>query len=516
MFHDLIDGNGESNVQLSVMGGPPGAEQPIISIDIPGGSESFLQNCCIQMLNVYTGGGTSARRSGNRAQPAGAVSQHSLLVDNAEVTRIGRDTFAGASRHRHRPRGPVGSEYNEWVQSLEDMIGAGAGQLMQQVFGNIQGGGASMPQNADIGTDGAAQGGPLVSLQNLLSGLEGRHDRSSRHRSTHRDGSAENPANAEAQLVNEAISNPPLIPYSTVDRWNEESAIFSGGVQASERITLISRRVTAALMPDKTERDKEEREKEEREKEEREKVERERIEQTKGEEEPRVQGTEAEATREAQPSADGPPPLVNLQAAQTAPPAAETDLQEGPASESASLSTPASSSGTATISDRPSWRERVERRRQAQNSAQVARQQSPSVSASRTPVPTIVQSIPDDLTEVLSLAERLSAVEATPTPLAFSSDTPSASMLAAAPEERPNAEREYSRSQDEPAIVRRGQAQIAPGAAPQDQPNGATSSVGDRVTIGIRGNPVDITDTGIDPEFLEALPDDMREELVML
>ncbi|KAL0569802.1 E3 ubiquitin-protein ligase tom1 [Marasmius crinis-equi] len=35
-----------------------------------------------------------------------------------------------------------------------------------------------------------------------------------------------------------------------------------------------------------------------------------------------------------------------------------------------------------------------------------------------------------------------------------------------------------------------------------------------RVTVTIHGNEVDITDTGIDPTFLEALPDDMREEVL--
>ncbi|KAF9268895.1 hypothetical protein L218DRAFT_977318 [Marasmius fiardii PR-910] len=35
-----------------------------------------------------------------------------------------------------------------------------------------------------------------------------------------------------------------------------------------------------------------------------------------------------------------------------------------------------------------------------------------------------------------------------------------------------------------------------------------------RVTVMIRGSEVDITDTGIDPTFLEALPDDMREEVL--
>ena len=40
------------------------------------------------------------------------------------------------------------------------------------------------------------------------------------------------------------------------------------------------------------------------------------------------------------------------------------------------------------------------------------------------------------------------------------------------------------------------------------------SSSTPRVTVMIHGNAVDITDTGIDPTFLEALPDDMREEVL--
>ncbi|KAI9449410.1 hypothetical protein BJY52DRAFT_1215929 [Lactarius psammicola] len=40
------------------------------------------------------------------------------------------------------------------------------------------------------------------------------------------------------------------------------------------------------------------------------------------------------------------------------------------------------------------------------------------------------------------------------------------------------------------------------------------ASRSERTTVMIHGSPVDITDTGIDPTFLEALPDDMREEVV--
>lgn len=47
---------------------------------------------------------------------------------------------------------------------------------------------------------------------------------------------------------------------------------------------------------------------------------------------------------------------------------------------------------------------------------------------------------------------------------------------------------------------------------PSSEPSASTSSA--RVTVLVHGNPVDITDTGIDPTFLEALPDDMREEVL--
>lgn len=52
------------------------------------------------------------------------------------------------------------------------------------------------------------------------------------------------------------------------------------------------------------------------------------------------------------------------------------------------------------------------------------------------------------------------------------------------------------------------------GSSAEGQGEASTSAAPERVTVLIHGNPVDITDTGIDPTFLEALPDDMREEVV--
>ena len=50
-------------------------------------------------------------------------------------------------------------------------------------------------------------------------------------------------------------------------------------------------------------------------------------------------------------------------------------------------------------------------------------------------------------------------------------------------------------------------------AIPQTEPAG-TSQAQERLTVMIHGSEVDITDMGIDPTFLEALPDDIREEVI--
>ncbi|TFK44714.1 hypothetical protein BDQ12DRAFT_730740 [Crucibulum laeve] len=46
------------------------------------------------------------------------------------------------------------------------------------------------------------------------------------------------------------------------------------------------------------------------------------------------------------------------------------------------------------------------------------------------------------------------------------------------------------------------------------EPSSSQLPIAERVTVMIHGSAVDITDTGIDPTFLEALPDDMREEVL--
>lgn len=55
---------------------------------------------------------------------------------------------------------------------------------------------------------------------------------------------------------------------------------------------------------------------------------------------------------------------------------------------------------------------------------------------------------------------------------------------------------------------------VAEGPSESESGQAGSSTLPERVTVMIHGSAVDITDTGIDPTFLEALPDDMREEVI--
>ena len=72
-------------------------------------------------------------------------------------------------------------------------------------------------------------------------------------------------------------------------------------------------------------------------------------------------------------------------------------------------------------------------------------------------------------------------------------------------------------AEDEVAAVTmdvENQGSVAGPSDEETQPESSTPTTTQRVTVLIHGSAVDITETGIDPTFLEALPDDMREEVL--
>lgn len=102
--------------------------------------------------------------------------------------------------------------------------------------------------------------------------------------------------------------------------------------------------------------------------------------------------------------------------------------------------------------------------------------------------------VPPDVAEVMNLARQLAA--------SVGGGADASSSGASGPE----------------AVAESGSQNAASGGGDQPvenpEPEASGSTSNERITITIHGTEVDITDTGIDPTFLEALPDDMREEVL--
>ena len=379
-------------------------------------------------------------------------------------------------------------------------------------------------------------------LQNLFGGRHGAHASSSRHRNAAQAGRTDGQAAAanEAHLVNEAITNPVWVPATTQERWTEEAVLFTGGMQPTEKTQLIARRVTTTLLPEKRKRQKEQEEKDAKEKAERLKeLEEQNAKAVEEEKKWRAEQEAAKAmessTAGTEESAEAPAPVASATEAQaeameteeasTATPAQGVTETAAPAA--VAPQTPAPAAATAAgSSDRPNWRERVARRRQEQAAAQATQQvqPSPSTSASAQLPGTVSSAVPSDLSEVLNLASRLATVDAarasgTSTPSAPSAPAVSDPMQVeqdAVPAQAASAQQVETQDQameDVQTTAEMAQPEIEEAEAPHAGPSTAAASSG-RIMIEIRGNMVDITDTGIDPTFLEALPDDMREESV--
>lgn len=430
-----------------------------------------------------------------RAATAGPLGPHSLLIDEADTGGRSRNRgeFVGIGRSSRR-NGRHGSEYQEWLSSIEDMIGTGAGQLLEQVFGNIQGGAA---HGAPPPIPAGGIGGAGAILQNLLSSMGNRASHSSRHRHSVHQSRTENATSSELQVVNETISNPSWIPTSTTERWTEAAATFNGGIAPSERITLYSKRVSAVLMPEKRRRQKEQDEKDAKEKEERIKAMEEQAAKN-AEEQAKKDREEAEAA--AQVPADEPGSQEQPAAESTM----ETDAVPGPAPETPAQ--PVSAPSTST-SERPNWRERVARRRQEQAAAAAQQSTSPPAASANEELARVLALANNFRTSAaLPPAEESNSLSEGPAPASAAMET----QQAVAESQSQDTEMAGGQAAEEDMHIDEEQSQDAAPEAGPSEPAGPT----ERVTIQIRGNAVDITDTGIDPTFLEALPDDMREECV--
>ncbi|GAA5906785.1 E3 ubiquitin-protein ligase TOM1 [Sporobolomyces salmoneus] len=361
---------------------------------------------------------------------------HPLLVEAPA-------TESAAAANSRRSRGGATSRdspaYQEWVRSIEAMLGPNGLNTLQDVLGSHGLSHLSGPDQLRVQLAPGPNGGmavvidPSPALRNGTQGIVPEEPQPAR-------ASAGTSSRSAARQISDRINAASaFLPVQTNQRWQEEGRILQGSVLTAERVARLVNHLINILHPPAREIAKEEKKKEE---ERRKKREEEAAEIAKKEaEERKVREAEEQKRREEE---------------------EERELEKKRKEEEEAA-------------------EAESRRRQEQEAMEVDQQTTSS-------------DVPDDVAEVMNLARSLAAGLAvpstnSPTPDATRSATPSN------PQSQSNAEAGPSN----------------PNAMQQDEP---APTAAERVTIMIHGEEVDITDTGVDREFLEALPDDMREEVL--
>ncbi|GBC34534.2 DUF913-domain-containing protein [Rhizophagus irregularis DAOM 181602=DAOM 197198] len=265
---------------------------------------------------------------------------------------------------------------------------------------------------------------------------------------------------------NQNITTPPsdpitavqeFMPVSTGQRWLDEARMMYGNT-ASEKATKLVEHILNALIPLAVEEEKKRKEKEEKEREER-KI-RDEEERRKAEEEERVRReleerarAEAEAARAAE--------IQNV--------TSDTSMTEN-------------TTEPEEVIEVTETTEIIELGDTMQEDAPV--------------------------TETEENIENPDAMDAEPSPA--QEIVPTISEDNVAMEEEPTVtEGGATTSQASQAVVESTVESTVEGAA-----EGTSETQSARTTVMVNGQPVDITDTGIDPTFLEALPDELREEVL--
>ncbi|KAJ1021615.1 hypothetical protein NDA16_003752 [Ustilago loliicola] len=377
------------------------------------------------------------------APPSDEISTHPLLVDQSDADA---SRHAGRATRRGSGGGQLPSGYADWAQSVEDFVGEGALQFLENLLSR---GGANQGIRIEVG-DGGRMRIDGVNVGGHLGRTRHHHHH---HSHTHHGQAVLGGEGQRAPSSRQAAakSDPVVLaqsftPMPTITRWSEEALILlPSSPVSSERTSKMRAHLINALLPGfkksrlETRRKLEEdRKKLEEAKQTREQAEtelkrlRESKERTEKElEEARERLREGIAAARQMVTGSGSP----------------RETQEA---ESSTISTAAEQQQTNTTAD------------------------ASSASETAAPAPAA-----DDV-------EMTDAESAPPSSTAGAVGSTEASSSSAQPAEAP----------------------AATASAPADAP------VTERATITINGEEIDITDTGIDPTFLEALPDDLREEVL--
>ncbi|UTT88591.1 hypothetical protein NDA17_001733 [Ustilago hordei] len=385
------------------------------------------------------------------APPSDEISTHPLLVDQSDADA---SRHAGRATRRASGGGQLPSGYADWAQSVEDFVGEGALQFLENLLSR---GGANQGIRIEVG-DGGRMRIDGVNVGGHLG--RARHHHHHHHSHTHQgqamlggEGQRAPSSRQAAAMSDPVVLAQSFTPMPTITRWSEEALILlPSSPVSSERTSKMRAHLINALLPG---------------------FKKSRLETRRKLEEDRKKLEEAKQTREQ----------------------AETELKR------------LRESKERTEKELEEARERL-REGLAAARATVAADCSPDLTPA---AETSTSDAAADQQQTNASATTSSASETIAPAAALENAAPATDdveMTDAEPAPAPSA-----------ASVAGGAEASSSSAQPAEPPAGASSGQADapaaeRATITINGEEIDITDTGIDPTFLEALPDDLREEVL--
>ncbi|GAA5889291.1 hypothetical protein JCM6882_000697 [Rhodosporidiobolus microsporus] len=372
----------------------------------------------------------------DRPRSTNTAAAHPLLVEapsnEARVESAARRPRGANATSRDSPA------YQEWVRSVEQMLGPGGVNTLQEVLGSHGLAHLSGPDQLRIQLAPGPDGGMAVVID-PSPGIRAAQAQAAQE-PAHRHTASSSHRSAARQLSDRLNAASAFLPVQTNQRWQEEGRILQGCVLVAERVARFVNHVVNVLHPPAREVAKEEKKKAEEERKKEEEEERIAEEKRMKEEEERQKKEEEERKKKEEEEAE-------------------------------------------------------ERRREEE-----ARQQAEATEAA---MEVDTADVPDDVAEVMNLARSLAAGLAVPS---TTGSTPAEQTRQATPSTSAGTEAGPSTTSGEGEAMEAEADPVASGSGANAAP--------ERVTVLVYGEEVDITDTGIDREFLEALPDDMRDEVI--
>ncbi len=384
------------------------------------------------------------------------IPTHPLLMDQSD---------ADASRHagRNSSRGAGGAQlpsgYADWAQSVEDFVGEGALQFLEQLLTR---GGANQDIHIEVGNGGRVRiDGIDVPGRGGRGGHHHHHHSHTQHGQAVLGGDAHRaPSSRQAARMNDPVTlSQSFTPMPTITRWSEEALILlPSSAVSSERTSRMRNHLINALMPG---------------------FKKSRLETRRRLEEDRKKLEEAKQTRE---KAEAELKRLREGKART-----EQELQEA--------------------------RERLrEGEQRAHQMLSQAGTEAEAAADAPTEGPTVTGTLAEPSQEQAVSTSAEAAVAASDSITSGAQAEPAPGGATADDVEMPDTS---------PAVTEPSSSAVATDASTarpsEATPSGestAPASAAERSTIMINGEEIDITDTGIDPTFLEALPDDLREEVL--